>query len=254
MKKSLSLCLCLAAALLLSAGARAQVFDHLALGAGLGTDGLGLELAAPLGDHVDVRLGYGYGLGLIAPRVDAISVPQHPGAASSPSVDVPMKLKLGMNDARLLFNFYPGSGSFHFTAGVYMGSPRFLRALLWNLPSDYNTAGLDVDGYLVKATAGSLPVSLYASGIGGSGFAVKPYVGVGFGRPVSDKRVSFCVDLGAQYQGKPGVWARGEGVTGRQKVVEITDGLSEIRSFVDKYGPFMMFWPTVNIHLYVKLF
>lgn len=253
MKKFLSLCL--AAALLLSAGARAQVFDRLALGVGTGTDGLGLELVAPLGDHVDVRLGYGLGPGLVSIKGSGlVSVPEHPGAASSPSVQVPMKVKLGMNDARLLFNFYPGLSGFHFTVGAYLGSPRVLRALLWDMPADYNTAGLDVDGYLVKATAGQLPVSLYASGIGGPGFAVKPYVGIGFGRPISNRPVSFSFDLGAQYQGKPGVWAQGEGVTGRLKAVEITDCLSEIRSFVDDYGKYLTFWPTINFHVYFKLF
>lgn len=247
--------LSLAAALLLSAGARAQVFNHLALGAGLGTDGLGLELTAPLGPRVDVRAGYGLGVGLVAIPVNGLSVPQHPGAANSPGVPVPMKLKLGMNDARLLFNIYPGRSGFHFTVGAYMGSPRFIRALIWNMPDDYNTVGLDVDGYLVKATAGTIPASLYASGIGGPGFAVKPYVGIGFGRPLSDDRVvSFSFDLGAQYQGKPGVWAQGVSVTGRVKAVEITDGLSEIRSFVDKYGKYAAFWPTLTFHLYVKLF
>lgn len=251
MKRFLLVCI---AALALTANAGAQVFDHLSVGLGLGTDGISLELAAPLGDHIDFRAGYGFGPGLIGINVGSVAFPVHPGAPSGPSAGVPLQLKLGMSDARLLFNFYPGHGGFHITVGAYMGSPRVVRALLSNMPSDYNTAGIEVDGYLVKASAGSIPASIYAKGIGGTGYAVKPYVGVGYGRAVPDKRVGFSIDLGAQYQGKPTVWARGEGVTGRTKDVEITDSFAELKNAVEKYGKYTAFWPTLTFHLYVKLF
>ena len=83
MKKTLLLCL---AALALSASAGAQVFNHLALGIGAGTDGLSFELAAPLGRHVDLRAGYGTALGLIGYTASGISVPEHPGNPSGASV------------------------------------------------------------------------------------------------------------------------------------------------------------------------
>ena len=41
--------LCVAAALLFPAHAGAQAFNHLSAGIGLGTDGLNIQLAAPLG-------------------------------------------------------------------------------------------------------------------------------------------------------------------------------------------------------------
>ena len=104
MKKTLLLCL---AALALSASAGAQVFNHLALGIGAGTDGISFELAAPLGHHVDLRAGYGTALGLIGYTAGGISVPEHPGNPSGASVATPLKINLGMSDARLLFNIYP---------------------------------------------------------------------------------------------------------------------------------------------------
>ena len=253
MKKFISLCV--AAALLLPVHAGAQAFNHLSLGIGGGTDGLGLQLAAPLGGHVDLIAGYGMGLGLINVGAGNISIPEQPGNSSSANVNVPLKLGFGMNDGRLLFNIYPGKGGFHFTVGAYMGSSHVVTAKLTNLPSSYNTAGVDVDGYLVKATNGECAFSLCANGIGAHAFAVKPYVGIGFGRAVPNKAVSFSVDLGAQYQGTPSLWAKGEGLTGRIEEVQITEQqLSEVGKITSEYGKYMAFWPTLTFHLFVKLF
>ena len=160
-----------------------------------------------------------------------------------------------MNEGRLLFNIYPGKSGFHFTVGAYLGSSRFASAKLTGLPAVYNTAGIDVDDYLVKANNGELPLSLCANGIGAHAFAVKPYVGLGYGRAIPKKTVSFSVDLGAQYQGKPTVWGKGEGLTGRVQEVQITEKqLSEIRKVTDEFGKYMLFWPTLTFHLYIKLF
>lgn len=251
MKKVISLCV--AAFFALSFNAGAQVFNHLSAGIGLGTDGISIELASPLGSHVDVRVGYGLAPGLIGYTVKDFTMPDP--ANNNASVNTPLKINLGMSDARLLFNIYPGKGAFHFTVGAYLGSPRFARGQITNLPSVYNTVGIEVDDYLVKAKNGTLDVNLCAPGLGGAGFAVKPYVGIGYGRAVkADKAVSFSVDLGAQYQGKAGVWAKGEGLTGRTQSVQITEKqLKEVKK-VEEYGKYMMFWPTLTFHLYVKLF
>ena len=254
MKKAVLLSL---AALLLSASAGAQVFNHLSVGAGVGTDGLSLEVAAPLGKYVDVRAGYGTAVGLIGYTVKDLSVPEHPGAARSSDVPVPLRITLGMSDARLLFNLYPSADKgFHFTVGALLGSPAFIRGTLSSLPADYNTVGFDVDGYLVKAKDGVLATELRAPGLGGSGFAVKPYVGIGFGRAVpTASRVSFSFDLGAAYQGQPGLWAEGEGITGRVKKVQLTgEQIEDLDEVIDEVGKYAAFWPTLSFRLYVKLF
>ena len=237
--------------------ARAQ---KMSLGAGVGTDGVSVELAAALGGHVQMRAGYGFATGLVGVTVNKISVPEHPGDPSGPSVATPMTVKLGMNEGRLLFDFFPGSGDFHITAGAHLGSPCFARGILKGLPSDYNTAGLYVDGYLVKATNGVLEAALCGKGFGTNAFAVKPYLGVGYGRPIKkSSRVSFSVDLGAQYQGKPFFKAQGETVTGRKKMVPVSTEVLEslvpnFSGYTDKYLGWMVVWPTLSAHLYVKLF
>ena len=247
--------LCLIACVAMTA--RAQAFDHLAVGIGAGTDGVSLELAAPLGSHVDLRAGYGLATGVVGYTFNGVSVPEHPGLKDSRHVGVPLKINLGMSDARLLFNIYPSATKgFHFTIGAFLGSPCFARGTLTEMPSDYNTVGFEVDGYLVRAQGGKLATELRAPGLGGASFAVKPYVGIGFGRAVNrDGRVSFCFDLGAQYQGKAGLWAEGENLTGRTQMVQLTrDQVEDIGEVVDEIGKYTAFWPTLSLRLYVRLF
>ena len=253
MKRILSISLALA----LSLTAAAQHSDHVSVGAGVGTDGFNVEFATRLGCHLDIRTGYNRAFGLVGYTVKGVTLPEHPGMPGSPSVNVPLGIKLGMNDAHLLVNIYPsGTGSFHFTVGAYMGSQRFARVKASGLPADYNTAGIEVDGYLVKATGGVLDAYLAAKGIGSPEFAFKPFVGIGFGRAVNpEKRVSFVFDLGAQYQGKPTLWGIGEGLTGRVQDVQIpADALGDASATIDKYAGYLAFWPVLNFHLYVTLF
>lgn len=246
-----------ASLLLLVAPARAQ---HMSAGAGVGTDGVSVELAMPLGSHVQLRAGYGIATGLVGYTYKkGVSVPVHPGDPSGQSVSVPLRVKLGANEGRILFNIHPGKGGFHFTAGFHLGSPCVFRGILKGLPSDYNTAGLDVDGYLVKARNGVLEADIYASGFGPARFAIKPYVGVGFGRAVADGRVGFSVDLGAQYLGKSSIWATGESLTGRSRKVQLSNETLEnlvpgIGNVTQRYLQKIVVWPTLSAHIFVKLF
>ena len=240
----------------LAVPARAQ---HLALGAGVGTDGVSVELAAPLGKYVQVRAGYGFATGLVGYTLKSVHVPVHPGDPSGATSPVPLTFKLGMNEGHLLFNIHPGKGGFHFTAGAYLGSPRLIRATFKDMPSDYNTAGIDVDGYLVKANGGVLEASVNASGLGPASFAIKPYAGIGYGRAVGDGRVGFSIDLGAQYLGKSSIWATGESLTGRTHLVELSgDVLNKLAPSygekTEKYLGWLVVWPTLSAHIYVNLF
>lgn len=234
--------------------------QYVSLGVGAGSDGISAEVAARLGGHVQVRAGYGYAPGLMGVTINRVKVPEHPGLPNESSVTVPLTLKLGTNEGRFLFDIFPSSGGFHFTVGAHMGSPRLIRGTLKGLPSVYNIAGLMVDGYIVKATGGVLEAMICGKGLGSERFAFKPYVGVGYGRAVKeDSRVSFSVDLGVQYQGKPYFQAQGETVTGRKQNVtipnEVLDNLAPgFSEKADKYLGWMVVWPTLSAHLYVKLF
>lgn len=230
--------------------------QHMSLGAGLGTDGVTVELNTSIGRHVHLRAGYGKAFGIINFKVSKISVPLHPGNSDWGSTTVPLRIQPGMNEGHVLLNIHPGKGPFHITVGTYLGNACCLSGELSYLPTDYNIVGIDVDGYLVKAKDGVLQGALYTPGFGKGNFAVKPYLGIGFGHAVrADRRMSFSIDLGAQYLGKPTLWALGEGLTGRSKMVQIPeDALGGLSEKTRQFTRYMVVWPTISAHFYVRLF
>ena len=257
MKRSLLLSI-LAAAVAINAGA--QTGHHLSIGAGTGLDATSFEVATNLGSHVQVRLGYGtaFGAGYTLKGSDGIYVPENPEQEDSPQISLPFKLSFARNDVRLLFNLYPSANSvFHFTLGAYLGRGSFFKGELKNLPAAYNSTGWDVGGgHTIKAIDNKIRMELRAFGIGSPDFAVLPYAGLGFGRPVRDnKRVTFSFDLGAAYQGTPSLWARSVNAGGKSSYVDITDNDEiDVQDAIDELGDYLNFWPVINFHLYVKLF
>lgn len=234
--------LSLAAALAFSLNARAQAFDGLAIGVGGGSDGLSFELATPLGDHIQLRAGYGLSLGLYKSNDFKFSM-----SAGGTTVTCPLSFRFAESDARLLFNIYPGLGKFHFTVGAYLGSSNFVKGTMTNLPAEASTNGLSIGGKTIYPVNNSLDMFIRT----GSGkFAVKPYAGIGFGRPVSDsKTVTFTMDLGCMYQGKASVW-----FSGKDNVeVDVTNE-KDVQSAVGQLSKYIQFMPVLNFHLYVNLF
>ena len=55
--------------------ASSQSFNHLSIGVDLGTDGVGLELSAPIGKRLILRAGYG----AAAPEPERREDPDQPG-------------------------------------------------------------------------------------------------------------------------------------------------------------------------------
>lgn len=246
-------------AILFTWNMEAQVFDHLAVGAGTGLDATNIEIAAPIGNHVQLRLGYGtaLGLGYTLRGDNGVWVKVHPDVEGSPEIRVPMKFSLARNDARLLANIYISDKSdFHFTVGAYLGSGSIFRAVVKDLPQEYTTEGVDLGGHIVKAVDNRIAMEIRAYGLGSGNFAVFPYAGIGFGRPVDrNRQVSFSVDLGAAYNGKPSLLARSSGQDGNPVFVDVSrNNVWDLEKITDKYSPFIYCLPVLNFHIYFNLF
>ena len=168
----------MAVVLAVSFGAKAQYFDHLSIGPVLGTDGIGIELAAPIGDFVQMRAGYSF--------MPKFSAKTDVDVNSKKTDHVEVEGKLNMGDAKVLFDFFPIKGhGFHITAGAYIGKSEVVTG-------DYLVT-TDADGNAKAAI---------------KTHSFKPYLGVGFGRGVSkDKLVSVQCNLGVEFWGSPGVYA-----------------------------------------------
>lgn len=223
MKKTISLLV----ALLLGAGAAfAQengVFNHLSIGVGLlGTDGEGIQVAAPLGNYFGVRAGFttqaavfGIANSVVAKNVEELdginpikmqfnNIGLNTKDIVIDNLDVEGYIR--SNNLQLLFDFFPvKTAGLHLTAGAYFNlSPNGLvRATA--IPSRKDGQKVfpgakpnDTEFYGISADPeGKIHLDLqYGCKL------VRPYVGIGAGRPVSLKhRVGVNFDFGFVYLG-----------------------------------------------------
>lgn len=212
-------------------------FNHLSAGVSLGTDGIGIELAAPITYDFAVRMGYslmpkfkyskGLDLGLSDQDKDDMNRGTYKGAFLSPEVDLEGKLNMG--DFKLLVDWYPfKSSSFHATAGFFIGRSTVVevtnkRAFIkqgYDAGIELGDASADVNHgmnrYTLKPfTDGSLKIEAKAN-------AFKPYLGVGFGRVVPKGRIGVQCDFGVQFWGKPEVY-------GNMEYIDQSSGKAEPR-------------------------
>lgn len=177
------------------------IFNHLAVGAGVGTNGISVEVASPLTKFVQVRAGVAIMPGISYSDETDVYYTSPQGHSSSTSVD--LDFGIGRTQGSLIFNAYPiPKVPLYVAVGAYFGGNKLLKITghsdeLKNLQDasieigDYNIP-VDKDGYV----RGGLKVNSF-----------RPYVGIGWGRAVPNKRVNFSMDLGVQIEGKPKVYS-----------------------------------------------
>ena len=131
--------------------------------------------------------------------------------------EIPMKDKFKLYNGKILIDYYPiAKRSFHITAGLYFGpkniitstgqlSLEYVKAihvLNQYLPIDAQFSPMIQRGdlmrqsiYVKPSPTGQINYSLQQN-------SIRPYIGIGAGRAVPNKRISCQFDLGVIYQGK----------------------------------------------------
>lgn len=174
-----------------AASAEEYIFDRLAVGVEVGTAGAGLELASPVTRFVTLRAGVSALPELIG---KSFTIPY---SVKNIQYSAIVKGSLHKIDGKVLADIYPfPESSFHLTTGLYMGTADFIRA--------QNTTELKGIGKGEGIMVGGKAVTLDENGkvrLSVQAASMKPYVGVGFGRPVSDHHLNLALDLGVQYWG-----------------------------------------------------
>lgn len=233
-------------------------FNHLALGVTSGLDGIGAELVVPCTPFLQIRGGY---------SLDPIPFSAHlnlgtvvlDGETVNLS-NVPMNVsfwKGGLGNV-MLDIYLNDTGSFHFVAGAFIGSGKFMSAtadLTGIMASeDYKrsvnyhgvTCSTDADGYAhADATV----------------MKVMPYVGLGFGRALkADKTVGFSFELGAAYSGGIKLYTYDFSNSSSVKSSQITSsamvtdsGQQMDKGWVDKLAGLPVL-PMMKFGVYVRLF
>lgn len=195
--------------MLMSLSVRAQdkieygIFDHLGAGLSLGTDGIGIDVAAPLTDYVAFRTGISF-MPKIKIKKNNIHIKDN-DATLEDHVDV--EGKLNIFDFKFLADYYPfKNSSFHLTAGAFIGSEDAAHVVNTSMfikdPDEYGKVSLVLGDYHVTTDEnGYAHLDLKVN-------SFKPYLGFGFGRAIPRKsRVSVSCDFGVKFWGKPRVGA-----------------------------------------------
>lgn len=175
------------------------IFDHLGMGVSLGTDGIGIDVAAPITDYAALRAGVSF-FPKIKHVVKDVDIDDDNGTLT-PTVDI--EGKLNIFDFKVLADFYPfKNSSFHLTAGAFLGNEAIVKAtnttMFIKQPEKYGKVGLVLGDYRLTTDA---------NGYANIDFTVskfKPYLGFGFGRAIpKNSRVSVSCDFGVQFWGAP---------------------------------------------------
>ena len=223
------------------------VFNSLAVGIGVGTTGIDVNLATPITSYFDLRGGFS-----IMPNFSmSTDVDVDVDVEAVEGVNVPSTIEMEGGIKRvsgeLLVNYYPfKKGSFFLTAGAYFGGGTLLKINghsdeLKNLVAEAGKAGVVIGDYTIPVdkngnVSGGLKVSNF-----------RPYVGLGFGRAVPKKRLGMMFELGVQFHGKPDVYTDYGNVGNLLDEIDPDDTFSKV---MDK----LTVYPVMKIRLCGRIF
>ena len=251
MKRFLTIILTSAALMAASATASAQFFNSLSLGLGVGVDDASVQIGAPVGGLLQLRVGGSYspsiGYAFTFPDVDF---------ENGQSGDLDLKARLAYKGANAMLDFFPGrTTKFHFTVGVLAGNGKLISV------DGTSTALADEDKGTAGIRIGDTMVTTDENGYCHANIAainkIMPYFGIGTGRAASENRaVSLVFDFGACYCNGIGGFTYGTNMrTGQTDYIQVTsaDVDNEDKGIIDKIGEFPVL-PVMKFTLFFKLF
>ncbi len=225
-------------------------FNSLAAGLNVGSSGIGVNLASPIGNHFDLRVGALFMPGIkISTDVD-VDIPYNLPEGSSGSYPTTIQVNgdLGRVSGEILLNYYPfRSTAFFITAGAAFAGDKLikidghndeLRDLVSELGGD--KVGINIGDYV-------LPVDKNGNVFGGLKVSpFRPYLGLGFGHAVPRNRLGFMVELGVQFHGTPDVYTS-SGILETSKVADPDDTFTKV---IDK----LKVYPVLKFTLTGRIF
>ena len=265
-----------------------MMFNHMSIGVDWGLLGrMGVDVAAPIGPMFDVRAGFNTaGVTILATQmalestlakkpVNGLSVKDgvYEFTLSEPykgnGVDiskVSFQPQMSTSHLEVLFDFFPGKKRFHLTAGAFfsLGSSLFHTGI-----SALNAAGQpgipqsDWANTTIKGISTDAQGNLQMDIKYGMN-TVKPYVGIGWGRPIdTDRFVGFNFDMGVYFIGGIHVYSY-DYSSGSAKAVELNSewinkdedlkkNLGQYTQYVDMMNSVPLL-PMIRFSLFFRLF
>ena len=203
MKKTVFTILAALALLMPGTAAAQDLFNHLAVNAHVATTGVGVELSTPITKFITMRAGVTCMPGFsFNAEVDG----QYYVNGESNDFTVDLDANLKRTQGSVVFNVYPLAkakvcSSFFLAAGLYFGGDKLVKI---NGHSDEIAEKINQfnGNPYIELGDYKLPVDENGNVKGGLKVQkVRPYLGLGFGRYVPNKRISVTGELGVQFHG-----------------------------------------------------
>ena len=232
------------------------VFNHVGANVSVGTEGIGVGVAAPVTDYLELGFGVNF-MPAIKGKGD-VNVVYNTGSLPIPipkndKIKITGDLSRTTMDAKL--NVYPFGKLFPFfiAGGFSFGGEKIAELTghsdaIQQTISTYpeykdlilNSISAELDQYNVKFDEkgdinGDIRVKKF-----------RPYLGLGIGRLVPKNRVGFRFELGCQFMGKMKVYQNNEEV----KINELSKGDDDLSKIIDK----LKVYPVLKLTLTGRLF
>lgn len=284
MKKSLLLItLLLGTTVSFASGNENESFQHMSANIGLGSTGITLDIGTMAHPLVGLRLGLDYMPNITMKKFDLtvsdgtghakeVYETLQPNGLNKPG-NVLVGAAPGWFTGHLLADFYlHRDKGFHFTAGLYFtGSDHFMtmknKEKGWfNDIYDFNNS---IGAYTTvdHSNVGYIGITLKDGTILGPDkkgdmygkfqvWKVRPYIGVGYGRTVSEKKIDWSVDAGMQIWGTPKAYIKDCKQGGALYHEVHPDDLSDQKAHdaVKRAKTLLKVYPCVTFRLNCRLF
>lgn len=217
------------------------MFNRLGVGVGVGTEGIGIDVASTFNKYFAVRAGLNFMPAFkinTSVDVDYGELPYSVIGELGLNEEMDVKASLARTTVDLKFDCYPfgDKSSFFVTAGFSFGGSKVLKVtghsddyvkLLHSSYAGYaDQMGIDLTDYNIPFNEnGDIEAGFKVNGF-------RPYFGLGFGRLVPKNRVGFRFELGLQIHGKPKIYC--DGLTEEELRKELDDADDDITKFIDK--------------------
>jgi len=202
----------------LSALPLSALADDVTAAAKISTLGYGLDVAIPVTESVDARLGFNtFSKNFNTSTVNGLNTTNYQGT-----------LSLGSFEA--LADWHPFAGSFRVSGGVMYNNNKFTMAA--------QPAGgfINVGGVNYPAAGASVNAAVDFN-------KVAPYLGIGFGSAPKDSGFSFATDLGIMFQGAPRANITTTGLAGPTLAADVARANADLNAKLKNF----QYYPVASI-------
>lgn len=176
--------------------AQSDVFNHLAVGAGVGTQGISIDVATTLTKYAAIRAGVNF-MPNFKVKGNLMAHTTYVSEYPVNGAEVSARGEFQRTTFDFMVDVYPFANGFFVTAGFSAGGGN-LAKLSGKDKGGYldNIDYIELDKYIIPVKNGEIAGNIKVN-------SFRPYFGLGYGRAVPKNRVACRVELGVQLHGKP---------------------------------------------------